>query len=304
MDIQDIFTYLAFNNSVHISSIDDFDNLNELLDTNFAENGLFLSDDDPLEQAVKETIQDEAFGTKFDEGLTRKALELGIYPMATIKRITNFKEAMECGITPEAMAEAIGGTRMLYADIPTFKHHSKKLIIPFDRLHITKKLKGWLKGKFADYTITFNRNFDLCIEELLKAYPETWITKSLIKQYKKIHENPDDKVSVDSVEIWHNGKLVAGEIGFITRNAYASLSGFHNEDDIGTVQMCVLGLFLKNNGFAYWDLGMELEYKYRYGAVACNRNKQKEYYSRLENKKAEFPKEETPLSSFLEYLKP
>ena len=180
MDIQDIFTYLAFNNSVHISSIDDFDNLNELLDTNFAENGLLLSDDDPLEQAVKETIQDEAFGTKFDEGLTRKALELGIYPMATIKRITNFKEAMECGITPEAMAEAIGGTRMLYADIPTFKHHSKKLIIPFDRLHITKKLKGWLKGKFADYTITFNRNFDLCIEELLKAYPETWITKNLI----------------------------------------------------------------------------------------------------------------------------
>lgn len=302
MDIQDIFIYLTFNKSVHVSSIDDFDNLEELLESNFMENGILLCDEDPLEQAIKETIQEEAFGTKFDEALTRKALELGIYPMATIKRITNFKEAMDCGASSQAVAEAIEGKRELYADIPTFKHHSKKLIIPFDKLHITKKLRGWLKGKFSGYTLTFNRNFDLCIEELLKAYPETWLTVNLIKQYKKIHANPDDTISIDSVEIWHDGKLVAGEIGFITHNAYASLSGFHNEDDIGTAQMCILGLYLKNHGFAYWDLGMELEYKYRYGAIACDRKEQKDYYSLLENKKAEFPKEEIPLSSFLEYL--
>lgn len=300
MTLQDIFTYFASEYSVLIESEDQLENLRQLLDENYGERGIFFNENSGLEQAIQETISEEAIGNVFDTNLTRKAFELGYYPMSMEKRILN-KNEVDAICNPTIIAKLISG-KPLYRTVPVYKYHSKKLIIPFDRLHITKKLKGWLNGKFSDYTMTFNRNFDLCIEELLKAYPDTWLSENLIEQYKEIHENPDGKISVDSVEIWHNGKLVAGEIGFITKNAYASLSGFHNEDDIGTAQMCVLGLYLKNNGFAYWDLGMELDYKYRYGAVPCDRDRQEELYASLENKKAEFPDQEIPLSDFIKYL--
>jgi leucyl/phenylalanyl-tRNA--protein transferase len=113
----------------------------------------------------------------------------------------------------------------------------------------------------------------------------------LLDVLKTIHDNPDDEVSVDSVELWRGDELVAGELGFITHNAYASLCGFHIEDNSGTVQMAALGTWLKENGFAYWDLGMEMEYKYVYGAICMGRRAQKEYYDRLGPTRIALPKE-------------
>ena len=113
----------------------------------------------------------------------------------------------------------------------------------------------------------------------------------LLETFKSIHDNPDDEVSVDSVELWNGDELVAGELGFITHNAYASLCGFHIEDNSGTVQMAALGTWLKENGFAYWDLGMEMDYKYVYGAICMGRRAQKEYYDRLGPTRIALPKE-------------
>lgn len=300
MDINDIFTMMFYDNAVKITEPAMLGNLRNLLEDNFDENAFFLNERDPLECAVKETLFEEAVCDEFNEAIIRKAFELGYYPMSIRKRITKRSEIKHTELPMEFINELAG--KELYRNFLTMKYHSNKLIIQFENLHITKKLKGWLNGKFADYTITFNKNFDLCIYELLKAYPETWLTPDLVEQYRNIHKNPDSRVSVDSVEIWHNGKLVAGEIGFITHNAYASLSGFHNEDDIGTAQMCVLGLFLKNHGFAYWDLGMELEYKYRYGAASCSRDEQESLFATLSENKLTFPKDEIKLKDFLELL--
>ena len=109
--------------------------------------------------------------------------------------------------------------------------------------------------------------------------------------------------AVDSVEIWHDGKIVAGEIGFRTGTAYASLSGFHTEDNIGHVQMAVLGLWLRENGFAFWDLGMSLPYKYRYGAADYDRDEQEKMMDKINGTKIiSFPSEEIPLTYFLKYL--
>ncbi|WP_407398240.1 hypothetical protein [Treponema sp.] len=300
MNLEDIYFQMTYDNSVHINSPEQLDNLRELLESNFYENGFFFNDDDMLESAVKNTIEEEAIGTIGDNETIRKALFLGYYPMSSRKRATKLKELMELGFSDEELPDLAG--KEIYMPLLTIKYHLNKLIVFFGNFHISKKLKGWLKGKFADYTITFNKTYDLCVDELLKAYPETWLSADLLKQYKQIHEAPDNKVSIDSVEIWHDGKLVAGEIGFITGNAYASLSGFHNENDAGTLQMCLLGLFLKNNGYAYWDLGMELDYKYRYGAVSCTRDEQEKYYATLSRKKLSFPEDEIRAADFLRYI--
>lgn len=298
MDIDDIFTMMVYDNAVKITTPEQLYNLRELLEVNFMENCFLYNKADPLEYAVKDTVNDEAVNDDFDENIIRKALELGFYPMSMKKRITKISELKEEDYK-EVKSKGKKRGREFFRNFMTIKYHSNKLLIPFDRLHTTKKLKGWLNGKFSDYTMTFNKAYDQCIEELLRAYPETWLTPELIEAYKSIHENPDGKVSIDSVEIWHDGKLVAGEIGFITGNVYASLSGFHNEDDIGTVQMCVLGLWLKNHGFAYWDLGMELEYKYRFGAIPCDRNTQEKYYETISKELLSFPEEEIKLKDFL-----
>ena len=300
MDIQDIYTQMVYDNAAKISSACELEKLDQMLETNFVRNCWLFNDSDGLECSVKETVFEEAVCETFDEETIRKALELGFYPMSLKKRVTRLSELPETELNSRTLDQLMG--LEIYRNILTVKYHMNKLIVFPEDLHVTKKMAVWLKGKFAGYTMTFNRDFDLCIEEILNAYPETWLCPELVEKFKLINRNPDHKVSVDSVEIWHDGTLVAGEIGFITGNAYASLSGFHKEDDSGTLQMCALGLYLKENGFAYWDLGMELEYKYRYGATACDREMQMDHWKSLSKKKAEFPKEEIPLALFLEKL--
>ena len=186
---------------------------------------------------------------------------------------------------------------------PTFKYHLSKCIITFDKLHISRNVKKYITKYFSDYTIAFNRDFRQTISKLQASYEDTWLCDDLCRVFEEINSRPDETTAVDSVEIWHDGKIVAGEIGFRTGTAYASLSGFHTEDNIGHVQMAVLGLWLRENGFAFWDLGMSLPYKYRYGAADYDRDEQEKMMDKINGTKIiSFPSEEIPLTYFLKYL--
>ena len=171
----------------------------------------------------------------------------------------------------------------------SIKHHKYKCIITFDELHIPSNVKKLVKNKFRNLRITFNRAFDLCIENIHNIHGENWLYKPLVNSFRTIHNSDNYSVSVNSVEIWDDNKLVAGEIGFITGNVYVSLSGFYIVENMGTIQMSALGLFLKNNGFAFWDLGMSIEYKYRYGARDFNRAEQQQIYSGISKKLSKLP---------------
>ncbi len=300
MDFNDFIYHFIYTNSARISIPEQLDSLGKILDDNLVANGFFLDPEDGLDSAILEQLGEEALCEEFNPAIIRRSLELGLYPMSMEKSISSLREINLDNLSEEQLLSLRG--KNIKRSLLAVKYHSKKLIVQFDSLHISKKLKGWLKGKFSGYTMTFNKNYSMCVQELLNAYPDTWLCPELLEQYEMIHNNPGPDASIDSIEIWKDGKLVAGEIGFITRNAYASLSGFHKEDDIGTVQMCVLGLYLKHHDFAYWDLGMELDYKYRYGAKACSRQEQEKLYSTLSREKLAFPRDEIPLSSFLKYL--
>ncbi|MCQ2251498.1 MAG: hypothetical protein MJZ66_10375 [Bacteroidales bacterium] len=303
MTIDDMFELVFRQNAFPVSEAEDLDILRRGLEVNYEKVALFFQEDDNFEAAVLDALFEDALLTKFDEDIIRRALELGYYPMAMRGRVLHEYDLDESVLDKkesDSFLDFVFGSygKGVYRATPTIRYHVIKLIIKPEDLHVSKKFRGWVEGKFSDCTLCFNRNFDLCMSELIQAYPDTWLFPPLVKILKNIHDNPG-KVSVDSVELWRGNELIAGEIGFVTKNAYASLSGFHKESDSGTVQMLALGKYLFQNGFAYWDLGMEIEYKYRFGAKDYDRNGQEALYDTLSGERLEFTDKAVPLKDLL-----
>lgn len=291
MTYKDVFELAVYNSAVRVDNVEDLNDLERKLEENF-KNCTGSVGVQEIDEWIREIIEDEAICDTFKEEIIRKSLSLGYYPMSLEKMVTTddeFAQYVDQLSNVKKMKKGMYAWRYFM----TIRHHSKKMIIDFNEFKFPKKTRRYVRQQFGDYTLTFNKNFDLCVQTLVAQYDETWVVPPLIDALKRIHDNPDDEVSVDSVELWNkDGELVAGELGFITHNAYASLCGFHIEDNSGTVQMAALGTWLKENGFAYWDLGMEMDYKYVYGAICCGRRAQKEYYNRLASTRISLPKEE------------
>lgn len=274
LPIEDIFTMFFATFTIETRTPEDLETLRIDLEDNVEQNKDHESD--PFIDNVWEIAAEESIARKFDVQLTRTAIRLGLYPMS-------------------AKIDSLF--------FPTFKHHLSKCIITFDKMHISRNVRKYITKFFSEYTLAFNKDFRQTISKLKAAYEDTWLCDELCNVFEEINSTPDESTAIDSVEIWHDGKIVAGEIGFKTGTAYASLSGFHTEDNIGHVQMAVLGLWLRENGFAYWDLGMSLPYKYRYGAADYDRDEQESMLNKIKDKKnINFPKEEIPLTYFLKFL--
>jgi Leu/Phe-tRNA-protein transferase len=70
-----------------------------------------------------------------------------------------------------------------------------------------------------------------------------------------------------SFGLYRDGELVAGEFGTVIGRVYTSYSGYRDEDSAGTAQLVLTGRYLRDAGYAFWDLGMPMDYKDRLGAV-------------------------------------
>ena len=297
MTYEDVFELAVYDSGVRINNVGDLDDLERKLVDNHknCKNTVGLKE---IDEWVLDTIEEDAVCADFNEEIIRKALSLGYYPMSMKKMVTTEDELMTYRDQLSKVVKVKGGV-YAWRYFMTIRHHLKKMVIDFNEFKFPKKTRRYVRQQFGDYTLTFNKNFDLCAETLIAQYEETWVVPPLLDVLKTIHDNPDDEVSVDSVELWRGDELVAGELGFITHNAYASLCGFHIEDNSGTVQMAALGTWLKENGFAYWDLGMEMDYKYVYGAICMGRRAQKEYYDRLASSRRILPKEEIKIKDLI-----
>ena len=270
-----MFYCLCVSNGVEISSPEELENLETRLSENYKRVEKDLFELPHWGAEALNNISEDAYCRTFDEDIIREAVYRGFYPMSV--QIDVLK-------------------------ILSIRYHNRKCLVTPESFRCPRNIKKLIEKKFGQYTLTFNRAFSECVNAIKITYLETWLCPELVDVFEKIHNNPDERVSVDSVEIWHDGKLVAGEIGFITGNAYASLTGFHFENDIGNVQLAILGKFLFENGFAYWDLGMSIPYKYRFGAFDTGKKEQQEYWETLEKTRKEFPAdEEIKLSEFLNY---
>jgi Leu/Phe-tRNA-protein transferase len=169
---------------------------------------------------------------------------------------------MSCALEND---EKSGVTEKNYILMP--KHHLIRSCLFFPDLHIKKSVQRLL----SKYELRFDVEFDRIIDTCVAVYGDGWLTAPLVDAIKKIRRLDNTPARPVSFGLYRGGQLVAGEFGIVAGTVYTSYSGYHDEDNAGTVQMILLCRYLEKNGFAFWDLGMPLDYKLTLGAREISR---------------------------------
>jgi Leu/Phe-tRNA-protein transferase len=151
------------------------------------------------------------------------------------------------------------------------KHHLIRSCLFFPELHIKKSIRS----RLSRYELRFDVDFDLILDKCLETHGEDWLTPPLVAAIREIRRESGLPARPVSFGLYREGKLVAGEFGIVTGRAdgrvYTSYSGFKDETNAGTVQMVLTAGYLEKAGFAFWDLGMPLDYKLTLGAREISR---------------------------------
>ncbi|MDR3131162.1 MAG: GNAT family N-acetyltransferase [Treponema sp.] len=142
------------------------------------------------------------------------------------------------------------------------KLHIKRSVLFWENLHETGTVKRLLKG----YELRRDIDFDIIMDHCVHIHGDDWITPPLQKAIKAIRRSGSGLVRPISFGVYLDGQLTAGEFGVVTGKVYTSYSGYREKDSAGTVQMALTGRYLRDAGFAFWDLGMPMRYKDRLGA--------------------------------------
>ena len=166
----------------------------------------------------------------------------------------------------------------------TEKHQGEELLIPeiqykyavldFKNLHISRKVQKLLNRK--KLSIEFSTNFDEVYEGVNRLHKNSWLTEKYLKMLKEV-QALDGDVLVKAVELREEGKLIAGEIGYIIGKSYTSLSGFSSKEkcyqNYGTAQLVLLAQYLEKLGCDFWNLGHPyMDYKLALGAKIYERD--------------------------------
>jgi Leu/Phe-tRNA-protein transferase len=168
---------------------------------------------------------------------------------------------MSAGIEPDDAEGAKSDSKPQdYILLP--KLHLTRSALFFENLHVKKSIKRHLHKYELRYDADFNRILERCLE----IHGDGWLTPPLVDAIKIIRRYRLRGVCPTSFALYRGGKLVAGEFGVQAGRVYTSYSGYHDEDNAGTVQLILASRYLQENGFDFFDLGMPLGYKTDLGA--------------------------------------
>ena len=143
------------------------------------------------------------------------------------------------------------------------KLHLVRSVLFFNRLHIKKSIKRHL----SCFELRPDVDFDYILDRCIQVHGDDWLTPPLAAAIRDIRQNKLHGIYPTSFALYQNGKLVAGEFGIISGRVYTSYSGYYDESNAGTVQLILTTHYLRKNGFAFFDLGMPLDYKTDLGAT-------------------------------------
>ena len=153
------------------------------------------------------------------------------------------------------------------------KLHLVRSVLFFENLRIKKSIRRYLNR----YELRVNEDFETILNCCLKKHGDGWLTPPLVEAIKFIrritdlgqHEILKDffYIRPTSFALYRDGKLVAGEFGITAGRIYTSYSGYYDENNAGTVQLIKTTEYLRDKGFAFFDLGMPLDYKSDLGAL-------------------------------------
>ena len=147
-------------------------------------------------------------------------------------------------------------------------------VLHFKDLHVSRKVKKLLSRKKLKIEIA--EAFDEVYEAIKNFHSISWLKKEYIEILKAINKKEDRNFRAVTVVIREEGKAVAGEVGYMIGKTYTSLAGFSSRekayDNYGTAQLVLLSQYLKENDFAFLNLGQPyMPYKLDLGAKVYKR---------------------------------
>jgi len=172
-----------------------------------------------------------------------------------------------------AVTDIFNGTELLLPEIQ-FSY----ALLHFDNLHISRKVRRLLARTpppvltLSDTTEAINS-----VAAKIQAYHrQCWLTPRYLHTFRETRKLREDFHPI-AVYIEKDGEAVAGELGYIIGETYTSLSGFSSREtayrNYGTLQMVLLARYLRENGFAFWNMGQSyMPYKFRLGAKQYDRH--------------------------------
>lgn len=147
------------------------------------------------------------------------------------------------------------------------KLHEQRSVLAFADLSISRNFRRRARG----LQLRCDAGFERCLEACHAFHADSWLTPNLRDAFRAIHRDGPSQAALHSVELYAGEDLIAGEIGVVCGRIYTSLSGFYYRSGAGKVQLTALGMLLAQAGFAFWDLGMDIDYKRELGAKLITR---------------------------------
>ena len=223
-----------------------------MLDLRYTPTGwlVILPQDDPrlIVDAMLETGYSEEFcaSPDFSPGFIARLMEAGFLVMST--KTMDEGDDNNCILLP--------------------KLHLIRSVLFFENLHIKNSIKRYL----SRYEIRADSDFDYILDRCVEVHGDDWLTPPLVDAIKIIREKENGNVRPAVVKpmsfaLYRDGKPVAGEFGIKAGRVYTSYSGYYDESNAGTVQLILTCRYLQEHGFAFFDLGMPLDYKADLGAT-------------------------------------
>lgn len=154
-------------------------------------------------------------------------------------------------------------------DMPLLWHcPMKRGVLLFEDLHISKRLKQYLKKALWTYTI--DRAFERVISESQFRKGEgTWITPEMKEAYIELHRLGH----AHSVEVWNGKELVGGLYGVDIAGYFAGESMFHREDNASKAALLFTVSLLKQAGRSWMDIQMVTPHMESLGGREITRRK-------------------------------
>ncbi|MFQ3547541.1 MAG: leucyl-tRNA--protein transferase [Termitinemataceae bacterium] len=164
------------------------------------------------------------------------------------------------------------------------KYHHTRSVLFFENLHVSRSTAR----KLDQYELRPFDSVSMMLEQCIHAHGDDWLTLPLQQALSSLELVPfwdigsytrcRDEGSRNSpcgciaFGLYQDKELVAGEFGVVCGRVYTSYSGFYVESGAGTVQLCLTAQCLESRGFAFWDLGMPMDYKTKLGAQDIDRD--------------------------------